>query len=204
MDISKASIKELKSYIKNVGKAQNQRLRELEKKDLAKSSLAYKHIEKLDYMHDDAISKTRKGQIKFNLRVRTKDINQLRHQAKLIHDFANAKTSTPTGIKNMTYKGFEKFKKEYESKFGTEYDKDFRYFAEFYTNEKVKRFSEMYGSQETFYLQNQYGETIATEIISQAVDFFDENAVKKDIEDIYEDGEQYMKEYENAFSKGFF
>ena len=62
------SERQLIDYIKSVGKAQNQRLRELEKRNLAKPSVAYKYLMKEKKRDNVNLALTQKGQIKFDLK----------------------------------------------------------------------------------------------------------------------------------------
>lgn len=139
--ISGMSEKQIKSYIAQVGKAANQRLRELEKQGLQNSSAAYRYVKKISHDGDAATSKTGAGQIKFDLRVRGKSLNELRHVAAKIDAFMEAKSSTTGGVKAIYDESYKTFKKNYGDKL------DFAAFSEAMSYTLLRHFEAIYGSQ---------------------------------------------------------
>ena len=135
---------QLKEYIHTVGKAANQRLRELEKQGLQNSSAAYRYIQKIHKMEDYATSTTGAGQIKFNLRVRGRSFDELRHMVATIDDFMEAKSSTTGGVKDIYRQAAETFEKHYKGKFTKE---DYSDFTEAMSYSLFRNFEKIYGSQ---------------------------------------------------------
>lgn len=135
---------QLKEYIHTVGKAANQRLRELEKQGLQNSSAAYRYIQKIHKMDDYATSTTGAGQIKFNLRVRGRSFDELRHMVATIDDFMEAKSSTTGGVKDIYRQAAETFEEHYEGKFTKE---DYSKFTEAMSYTLFRNFERIYGSQ---------------------------------------------------------
>ena len=139
--ISSMTESQIHAYIKQVGKAANQRLRELEKQGLQNSSAAYRYIKKLDHDGDSAMGKTGAGQIKFNLRVRGKSLNELRHVAAKIDAFMEAKSSTTGGVKAIYAESYKTFEKNYGDKLS------FSEFSEAMGYTLLRHFEAIYGSQ---------------------------------------------------------
>ena len=133
---------QLKEYIHSVGKAANQRLRELEKQGLESSSAAYRYIERLATDSDLATARTNAGQIKFNLRVRGRNIQELRHMAATIQRFTEGRTSTVTGVKGALKQAWQTFE---QSQPGA--NMTFGEFAEAMANTLFKNFAKIYGSK---------------------------------------------------------
>ena len=133
--------KQLKAYLRQVGKAANQRLRELENQGLQKSSAAYRFIEKISRDGDKAMGKTGAGQIKFDLRVTGKSLNELRHTAARIEAFMGAKSSTTGGVKVIYKEAYKTFEKNYGDKM------DFATFSEAMSYTLLRHFEAIYGSQ---------------------------------------------------------
>ena len=184
------SEKQLINYIKSVGKAQNQRLRELEKRDLAKSSVAYKYLMKEKKRDNVNLTLTQKGQIKFDLKTKGLTKNELLERAKFIRDFSETKTSTVSGIKASQEFSFEKFKKQYKEVTGEEFKGDFSDYSDLYTDTIVQEYSKMYGSEEVEYLVRTYGDFIARKVMKKAV----ENGFMP-IYEQYEYGNELFHEY---------
>ena len=182
--------KQLINYIKSVGKSQNQRLRELEKRNLAKSSVAYKYLMKEKKRDNVNLTLTQKGQIKFDLKTKGLTKNELLERAKFIRDFSETKTSTVSGIKASQEFSFEKFKKQYKEVTGEEFKGDFSDYSDLYTDTIVQEYSKMYGSEEVEYLVRTYGDFIARKVMKKAV----ENGFMP-IYEQYEYGNEIFHEY---------
>lgn len=152
--VSEMTEGQLKEYIHTVGKAANQRLRELEKRGLQKSSAAYRYIEKLGFDKDYATSKTGAGELKFNLRVRGRNFSELRHMVSTIDKFMEAKSSTVGGVKDIYRQAAETYAKEHEGKeFGDA--ESYKNFTEAMSNTLFRHFEAMYGSQIALRIANQ-------------------------------------------------
>lgn len=146
--VSSMTESQLKEYIHTVGKAANQRLRELEKQGLQNSSAAYRYMKRISRDGDYATSKTGKGQMKFNLRVRGRSFAELRHMVQTIDDFMEAKSSTTAGVRdiyNTAAKTFSEGKGDSGVIYGTK--EDYANFTEALSYSKLFRaFLNMYGS----------------------------------------------------------
>lgn len=138
--ISGMTESQIKGYIAQVGKAANQRLRELEKQGLQNSSAAYRYIKKISHDGDAAMGKTGAGQIKFDLRVRGKSLNELRHVAAKIDAFMEAKSATTTGVKDIYKEAYKTFEKHYGDKM------NFSQFSEAMSYTLLRHFEAIYGS----------------------------------------------------------
>lgn len=154
-DIKKQSIRELQSNIRTLGKTANQRLRQLEgktrtnKTDLSQASHGYQYLKQLEFDGKPFIGKTGKGEIKFITAVGRGNnspftVNQLREELTTIKNFLESKTSTVTGVKNVSLKAYEKAKKQGFIGSETEY-KDF---AIEWKDTLMQNFKDMYGSTE--------------------------------------------------------
>ena len=153
--VSSMTEKQLKEYIKTVGKAANQRLRELESQGLTSSSAAYRYIQKITFDEEKAkkgaevptastMGRTAAGEIKFNLRVRGKTMGELRHEVATIEGFMNARSSTVTGVKAIYKDAADTFERTH----GKEYTKgDYARFAEALSYTLFRTFERIYGSE---------------------------------------------------------
>lgn len=148
-EIASMDEQHIKDYIHQVGKAANQRLRELEKHGLEKASPSYRFIERLAHDKDYATSATGAGQVKFNLRVRGRTMAELRHMANTIEKFMNAPTSTVTGVKAT----FEDARKTFE-KNHPDANFDYKDFAQSFSYGVLANFARVYGSDEMIKLQS--------------------------------------------------
>lgn len=152
--------KQLKEYLHTVGKAANQRLRELEKQGLQNSSAAYRYAAKIARDKDFAMSKTGAGEIKFNLRVRGRSFNELRHMVATVDSFMNAKTSTVGGIKDVYKQAADTFSSEKYDEFGNKIKdafgtkEDYARFTEAMSYSLFRNFERIYGSQLTIQYMN--------------------------------------------------
>lgn len=150
--VASMTVPQLKEYIHTVGKAANQRLRELEKQELNTSSAAYRYVEKIHRDKDYATASTQTGQIKFNLRVRGRSQAELRHMVSIIDSFMEARSSTTRGTRDIYKDAAETFKTEkvdqdgnIKPAWGTK--EDYKYFTETLSYSKLFRaFTNMYGS----------------------------------------------------------
>lgn len=165
--VSEMTEGQLKEYIHTVGKAANQRLRELEKRGLQTSSAAYRYIEKLGFDKDYATSKTGAGQLKFNLRVRGRNFAELRHMVATIENFMEAKSSTTAGVKDIYKQMADTYAENHENK-------------EFGDRESYKNFTEAMSYTIFRHFELMYGSQIAIKIANRAESG---NLTEKEIED---------------------
>lgn len=142
--INSMSLRQLKDYIHTVGKAANQRLREMENQGLQNSSAAYRYVKKQAAGEDYAFSHTGAGQIKFNLRVRGRSFDELRHMVATIDDFMEAKSSTIGGIHDIYRQATDTFRENYGEDFTKE---DYANFTETMSYTLFRNFEKIYGSQ---------------------------------------------------------
>ena len=104
MDINRMNQKQLKQYIRTYGKRANTRLVALKNKGYDSASKAYRYIERESYYYPFNYKITKSNNIAFNLNIKKLTENAknktavLRHQAKEIQNFLNAKSSTIKGI----------------------------------------------------------------------------------------------------------
>lgn len=153
--VSSMTERQLKEYVKTVGKAANQRLRELESQGLTSSSAAYRYVQKLAFDEERAkenaeiptpttMGRTAAGEIKFNLRVRGKTLGELRHEVATIEGFMKARSSTVTGVKAIYKDAADTFQETH----GNEYTReDYANFAEALSYTLFRNFERIYGSE---------------------------------------------------------
>lgn len=104
---SKERRSDLAKDIARMAKTANQRLRELEKRNLTKSSNAYRYVERLSYDKDSATATDSKGRFKFSTSQRGKSYAQMQHEkAELERFLYEAKTSTVKGTIALYEKGY--------------------------------------------------------------------------------------------------
>lgn len=169
--MQKSEIEKLKKDIKRA----NQRLRQLEKFGFTNSSLAYRHIEKLNYDNDKAIGYTKKGEIKFKTNLKNLTYNEINHLQSVVEKFLNARTSTSTGILQMT----EESRKQYEEKTGQTVEKNT--YAEMWTNAKCVEFLNLYGSKEVERLTKVYGAESAVKTMEMVIDIYHNTGMQPSI-----------------------
>lgn len=107
----KQSRKDIATRVATLAKRANQRLREIEKQDLADASPAYRYIERLHYDEDNATATDSKGRMKFNTNTRKKTYAQLQHEEAILTRFLEAKTSRAPGVRQMYEKATESLNK---------------------------------------------------------------------------------------------
>lgn len=89
----------------------NRRLRNLEKAGFG--TKAYKHIEKLAYIEDKAITRTKSGDIKFRTDISKLNYNELEHLENVVEVFLSRKSSTVRGTKEYYGTLLDKINKKY-------------------------------------------------------------------------------------------
>lgn len=128
--------------LQTLTKRANQRLRQLEKEGLDKSSLAYKYAEKKAFDDSKLFTTTKKGEIKFTTKVAKLTKEEKMRLEKELTKFLEAKTSTVTGIKKAT----EKSRKKYEQLVGRELSPE--EYNQLFTDSAMKNLWDSYGSQQ--------------------------------------------------------
>lgn len=146
---------------KQYAKIANQRLRNIEKNKLEKSSNAYKYVERLAY---DKLNVTynKQGRPRFLTAGEIKKLSdkELKKYEKTLTKFLEAKTSTVGGIKRK----YEKSYKTYTDRYGyIDYDT----YTEMYDNLWLVKYQEEYGSQELRNLVAEFGTEKAIEIATE-------------------------------------
>lgn len=146
---------------KQYAKVANQRLRNIEKNKLEKSSNAYKYGERLAY---DKLNVTynKQGRPRFLTAKEIKKLSdkELKKYEKTLTKFLEAKTSTVGGIKRK----YEKSYKTYTERYG---NIDFDTYTEMYDELVLVKFQEQYGSQELRNLVAEFGVEKAIEIATE-------------------------------------
>ena len=147
--------------IKQYARIANQRLRNIEKNKLEKSSNAYKYVERLAY---DKLNVTynKQGRPRFLTAKEIKKLSDkdLKKYEKTLTNFLEAKTSTVGGIKRK----YEKSYKTYTERYGyIDYDT----YTEMYDNLWLLKYQEEYGSQELRNLVTEFGTEKAIEIATE-------------------------------------
>ena len=139
-------IKERKDLVKEIkakAKRANQRLREIEKRGLTNSSVAYNDIQQLQFDNKNYMTFTDKGEIKFNTALTNRDYSELKEELRKIDKFLNAKTSTKIGID----RAFKNQYKSYIEKY-PEQNLSFDEFNSIYSSSLIKSFLDIYQSDE--------------------------------------------------------
>lgn len=146
---------------KQYAKLANQRLRNIEKNKLEKSSNAYKYMEQLAY---DKLNVTynNQGRPRFLTvrEIRKLSDKELKKYEKILTRFLESKTSTVGGVKRK----YEKSYKTYTERYG---NIDFDTYAEMYDSLWLIKYQEQYGSQELNRLVAEFGSEKAIEIAKE-------------------------------------
>ena len=146
---------------KQYAKIANQRLQNIEKNKLEKSSNAYKYVERLAY---DKLNVTynNQGRPRFLTAKEIKKLSdrELKKYEKTLTNFFDAKTSTVGGIKRK----YDKSYNTYIGRYGyIDYDK----YTEMYESTWLVKYQEQYGSQELRNLVAEFGVEKAKEIAKE-------------------------------------
>lgn len=166
-------IAKLKDKIRTYSKTANQRLRELEKQNLQKGSVAYQFVLRDEYDNKSYISHTGKGEVKFVTALTGKTEKELNEELASLEKFLNASTSTRTGIKQVMERQYN----QYKEKTGT--NPTFEDFSAIYSSASVQNLLSIYGSDTIVRLQKRFGEKAITkdniEDIISKISYIDEN-----------------------------
>lgn len=146
--LNKLNRGELEKVVSSWAKRANEALRELERKGMT-SSNSYGYLRGEEAMGVSYMDKTKKGEIKFNTKIKKQTINQLKQEASQLQTFIfYAKTYTPTGTKAR----FENQYKSYVKTVGRRNGQPME-FGEFMKNFSMSSFRkavEMWGSEQAF------------------------------------------------------
>lgn len=155
-DVNQLTVKELKAGIQSLAKVANQRLRQLEKSGVAKSSPAYNYVERLFYDNERSKSEsvrrntflttTAKGEMKFQTAVSKMKQSDLRKEFTKLQDFLSAKTSTVSGTKTNITDNMKKYKEKVKEDYGVDLDEE--EIGSFFDDALFKHFQIIYGSDE--------------------------------------------------------
>lgn len=111
IDLQKASVQELKSFIANEGKRLNRQITQIEKDEkLQKTSFAYRQLVERP-QNAQFLGQSKSGYTKINLSTKGKQRSDLQQIASLIQRTAASKTITKRGIKEY-YEGVFKSLRE--------------------------------------------------------------------------------------------
>lgn len=133
-------------------KRATQRLRELEKQGLAKSSAAYRFVEKESY-DSKFIDKTKKGEIKFTGKIGKMSNTDLQDYNEMLDKFLNAKTSKARETKQALDKAYQSFIDNPENENMANISRED--WEEAWTDDLFKRVNEKFGYEETFRIINE-------------------------------------------------
>ena len=131
------------AQLQTLVKRANQRLRQLEKSGISKSSVAYQKIQSQAYGNDLFFSTTSKGQFKFNTNINKLSVKDFKKLKSKVETFLNAKTSTVSGVKKSQNKAYSTYKNKTGSKMS------FKEFGEFWSSGIVQQHKMAYGSEQT-------------------------------------------------------
>lgn len=206
---SKARRSAISADIARMAKTANQRLRELEKRNLTKSSNAYRYVERLSYDKDSATATDKQGRFKFSTNQRGKTFAQLQHEkAELERFLYSAKTSTVKGTLALYEKGYETYVKkagernaELMSAGGSAIPVLSRDdYGDMWRMRNMKQIAKMYGSRESIRIISERvagGESL--EEIDNALDDLPPDASLMELEDLLDDHRFHSSE-EAGFS----
>lgn len=154
---------ETEVQLRSLAKRMNQRLRQLEQSGLTQASKAYGRIELWAYNQSkEFITTTKKGEIKFKTSTKNRTTRQLQAQVRQMEIFANASTSTVSGIKKAYKKSYESFKKS------TGYSGSFSQYSEMMSEDAITWAMRNYGSERVSTLIRSVGMTKAIEVFTLA------------------------------------
>ena len=204
---SKARRSELRAQIASMAKTANQRLRELEKRNLTKSSNAYRYVERLSYDKDSATAVDSKGRFKFSTNQRGKTYAQMQHEkAELERFLYSAKTSTVAGTVALYQKGYE----TYAKKAAERNDELLKSgapavpvlsrddYGDMWRMRNIKKMATMYGSKETIkMISEQKAEGHSLGEIDNILDDIPEDTTIMEFEDILKDNEWHTSDEVN-------
>lgn len=125
-----------------LAKTANQRLRQLEKNDLANASNAYRYMERLHYDKDSATATDSQGRIKFNTNFRGKSYQEIQHEIGELTRFLEAKTSSVSGVKDKYYRGYVTLTSNSSDYSGLSFSE----FSDLMRNETMKSLKKQFGS----------------------------------------------------------
>lgn len=149
--------------LRSLAKRMNQRLRQLEKSGLTQSSKAYGRIELWGYNQSkEFLTTTGKGEIKFKTSTKGRTTRQLQAQIRQMEIFANANTSTVSGIKKSYTKSYQTFKKK------SGYTGSFTQYSQLVSEDAFSWAVRNYGSERTLAIVREIGTTRAIELFTLA------------------------------------
>lgn len=98
IDLNRATMAELRLFISKAGKQANQRLRQLEQSKVTAGSDKYRYVKRAAFKDNTGMyGKTKKGEIKFNLKTRGLKISEMRKRAANIQKFIQPQINNKTG-----------------------------------------------------------------------------------------------------------
>lgn len=160
---------EMSQLAGRLAKVANQRLRSLEKAGVQNASNAYRYIERLHFDKDSATATDSKGRFKFNTNFRGMTYQDIQHEVAEITRFLEAKTSTPSRVKEKYAKGYHSFVNRYEEAKNL----SFSDYTDIMRNETIKNTKQMFASKVMLRIMQHMDETNETleQVIERIKDF---------------------------------
>lgn len=140
-NLNRMSEKELTRWIESSAKRNNQRLRELEKKGLDKSSAAHRYVKRQAYDGAAGVTYDRQGRVKFKTSQKGMTFIEKKAYAFELANFEHAKSSTIKGMHEINAKSEETFNQNWGDS-GVSYAD----FAEAMSVDIMKKIYDMFGS----------------------------------------------------------
>ena len=139
---------ELQNAIRQMSKVANQRLRQLEKEGYTELN-AYRKV-KSNSLKMSIFDYTKKGELKFSGKVKSKTYNQLEQEFAELQRFLTAKTSTIKGIKEKYEKATKKVNEKYSVNLTTQQ------IGELFESEIIQNCSNRFGSDKVLTIISRY------------------------------------------------
>jgi hypothetical protein len=197
MDINKLSRQTIEKVVSSWAKRANEAFRELERKGQQNLSNSYVYFEGVHAANVSYMDTTKKGEMKFNTKVKKQSLNQLRQEARQLQTFIfYAKTYTPTGVKERYRKQYESYKNTVEKRvkenkekgidegIGTVPPMSFEEFSVAYKSSGYKKAQTMWGSEIADYIysgQDEFGKLKDSEIDEIVERFYSDYLIGKSV-----------------------
>ena len=202
LEASRQRRRDIAADVAAMAKRANQRLRELEKHDLTKSSHAYRYVERLSYDKDSATAQDKKGRFKFNTNTRNKSYQELQHEKAELDRFLNsAKTSTVKGTLAQFEKAYQTYMANLTGKSGQKPLSRDEY-GDMWRMRNMKKLKTMYGSSEAIKIVTKgVNEGLDMDEIDVRLDDMPADTTLIELEDMIADGEWHAAEGFNPFER---
>ena len=190
----KAGRKDIAVKVAKMAKTANQRLREIEKHGLTKSSNAYRYVERLAYDEDTATALDSKGRFKWSTNTRGKTWHQLKHELTELDRFLNhSKTSTVKGTRGLYDKAYDTYQAN-----GGKLSRDD--YGDMWRMRNIKKLKSMYGSREAVRtVEASVKSGLSLEEIDNNLDELPEDTTLIELSEMAESGKWHTAEGFNPF-----